>query len=268
MLIAHLSDLHFAEGRLLHGRVDSAEALRAAVVRVNQLQPQPELVVISGDLVDVPDAPTYQALRDVLRGLAMPYLLLPGNHDDRAMICQAFPAQGFPKDARLCRRFDSAVGVVLTLDTTIPGSAGGEMADAHLSWLYEVTRARQPALLFMHHPPFACGIAPLDTIGLANADRLVSWLRHKPQIRGVFAGHVHRPIFTICGGVLACTAPALVHQFGLNLRAREPLSYTLDQPGFLLIDWNGEAPTVHVVPLSVPAEIVPSATEPLQPGFP
>lgn len=249
MLIAHLSDLHFAEGKLLHGRVDSAAALRSAVARVNQLQPQPELVVISGDLVDVADAPTYQALRDVLRGLAMPYLLLPGNHDDRALIRQAFPAQSFAKEERLCRRFESAAGAVLTLDTTIPGSPAGEMADAHLSWLYEMTRSRQPALLFMHHPPFPCGIAPLDAIGLANADRLVSWLRHKPQIRGVFSGHVHRPIFTTCGGVLACSAPSLVHQFALDLREREPLAYTFDPPGFLLIDWDGEAPTVHVVHL-------------------
>jgi 3',5'-cyclic-AMP phosphodiesterase len=150
------------------------------------------------------------------------------------------------------------VGAVLTMDTTVPGLATGEVSDAQLSWLYDVTRARQPALLFMHHPPFSTRIAALDAIGLVNADRLAAWLRRKPQIQGVFAGHVHRPIFTTCGGALACTAPALVHQFAPGARAGERLTYTLEPPGFLLIDWDGVAPSVEVVPLAVAPEIAPT----------
>ena len=53
--IAQISDLHIkAPGRLAYRRVDTAQALQRCVATLNELNPAPELVVISGDLADTP----------------------------------------------------------------------------------------------------------------------------------------------------------------------------------------------------------------------
>jgi 3',5'-cyclic AMP phosphodiesterase CpdA len=53
MLIAQLSDPHVRpEGMLYQGVVDSNAQFTAAVAHVNGFDPPPDLVLLSGDLVD------------------------------------------------------------------------------------------------------------------------------------------------------------------------------------------------------------------------
>ena len=65
--IAQISDLHIKPpGALAYGRVDTAEALRRCVTAVNAFDPQPDLVVISGDLADTPTLEEYDHLKRLL----------------------------------------------------------------------------------------------------------------------------------------------------------------------------------------------------------
>ena len=90
-LLAQLSDLHIkAGGRLSYGVVDTLGALRIAVSHLNALQPRPDALVITGDLVDFGTPEEYATLREVLDELAMPFYVIPGNHDDRAALRAAF----------------------------------------------------------------------------------------------------------------------------------------------------------------------------------
>ena len=85
MLIAQISDLHVTvEGALVVGKVDSQATLAAAVARLNALHPRPDLVVITGDLVNGPKPGEYEALARLLEPLTLPWCAIPGNHDDRA----------------------------------------------------------------------------------------------------------------------------------------------------------------------------------------
>lgn len=53
MLIAHISDTHVRpRGQLYQGVVDSNAMLAAAVDTINTLDPAPDLILFSGDLVD------------------------------------------------------------------------------------------------------------------------------------------------------------------------------------------------------------------------
>jgi 3',5'-cyclic-AMP phosphodiesterase len=53
MLIAQITDTHItAPGTLLMGIVDTASALAQAVAALNLLDPSPDLVVLTGDLVE------------------------------------------------------------------------------------------------------------------------------------------------------------------------------------------------------------------------
>ena len=163
VLIAQISDLHIkAPGALAYGKVDTAAALSACVAELNRFTPRPDLVVISGDLADTPTPGEYAHLKRLLAPLQIPFVAIPGNHDDRAMLRAALPAQPYAA-AEGALDLTRAVGDldVVLIDSMTPGKNFGTLEPATLAWL-EATLAgsRRPALVFLHHPPFITGIAP------------------------------------------------------------------------------------------------------------
>lgn len=70
-IIAHLSDLHF-------GRIDPAVV---AGLEADLRAHRPDLVVISGDLVQDARTRNFEAAAAFLRALPFPTLVVPGNHD-------------------------------------------------------------------------------------------------------------------------------------------------------------------------------------------
>ena len=87
LVVAQISDLHIkAPGVLAYGKVDTAAAFAACVAELNRFAPRPDLVVISGDLADTPAPEEYAHLTRLLAPLQIPLAVIPGNHDDRAML--------------------------------------------------------------------------------------------------------------------------------------------------------------------------------------
>src|SRR5215469_10345531 len=77
MLIAQITDLHILPpGRLAFGRVDTAACLARAVARLRTLDPRPDVVVATGDLVDAGGAEEYAHLRRLLAPLELPLFVL------------------------------------------------------------------------------------------------------------------------------------------------------------------------------------------------
>lgn len=255
MLIAQISDLHLLPGGApWRGKIDTASMLAAAIARLNALRPRPDLVVLSGDLADSGGAETYLALREQLAALELPYALMPGNHDDRVALREAFPEQAFVGDPLCCQQIQTPAGDLLLLDTTVHRRSHGKFDDAHHDWLARSLRPGVPTLLFLHHPPFATGIGGMDGIALHDAERLAGWLATQPNICGLFCGHVHRPVFTQWAGKPVVIAPSTAHQIALDLDGPATgLRYTLEPPGLLLIRWTGAAPVVHVLPVAAAA---------------
>jgi 3',5'-cyclic AMP phosphodiesterase CpdA len=102
MLIAQLSDMHLrAEGQLLYDRIDTAAYLERAVAHVLTLDPRPDVVIMTGDLVEAGKPEEYARLRRLIAPLPMPVYVIPGNHDARERCAPpsptgaTFPAAGF-----------------------------------------------------------------------------------------------------------------------------------------------------------------------------
>ena len=74
--------------------VDTASALERAVSALNSLDPLPDLTVHAGDLVESGELEEYDYLRTLLAPLCMPVLTIPGNHDAREPMREAFVAEG------------------------------------------------------------------------------------------------------------------------------------------------------------------------------
>src|SRR5215207_9222232 len=159
MIIAQLSDPHIvAPGALLYGRVDTADMLRRAVAEVNGLEPRPDVVVLTGDLVDQGSTEEYDHLRHLLAPLGMPVFVIPGNHDARDPLRAAFGGDGYlPADGFLQYVAEDYPIRLVALDTLIPGKGGGELCGERLAWLDKTLAAApaRPTVVVMHHPPFA-----------------------------------------------------------------------------------------------------------------
>jgi 3',5'-cyclic AMP phosphodiesterase CpdA len=91
VLIAQISDTHIKpEGSLAYGRVDTSAFLARAVDHILHLDPRPDMVLGTGDLVDGGLLVEYAHLRHLLSPLPMPVYLIPGNHDDREALREVF----------------------------------------------------------------------------------------------------------------------------------------------------------------------------------
>ena len=193
-MLAQLSDPHM---RLPPEDEGSGEALAAAVRSVLALDPLPEAVIVTGDLADGAQPAEYDRVRELLEPLPMPVHVLPGNHDDSAVVEADYVVR--VGELRL-----------IGCDSTIPGHDDGEL---DLDWLAaRLAEDREtPTIVAMHHAPILTGIGGLDAIGLRNREALAALLERSPQVRRVIAGHVHRGAFGVVGGcgVVACPSTNL-----------------------------------------------------------
>ena len=242
MLIAQITDTHVTlAGELAYGRVDTAGMLKRCVGELMRLDPRPELIVHTGDLVDHGLAGEYAHLRAILAPLPAPLLAIPGNHDARQTMREAFAADGYlPREGFLQFEVERGGLRFIGLDTLVPGDGAGELCGERLAWL-DATLSRRPdlpTLVLMHHPPFLTGIAHMDRLGLAGREAFAELVCRHAQIEAILCGHVHRPIQARVGGRTAIIAPSPAHQIALDLRPEGPSVFRLEPPGYMLHRWQ------------------------------
>lgn len=242
MLIAQISDMHIKPpGELLYKRVDTAGFLERAVAHVRELDPRPDIVLATGDLVDGGKVEEYELLRRLLAPLDMPVYLIPGNHDARDPLRKVFADHAYlPRNGFLQYTIEGWPVRLIALDTLVPGKTHGELCAERLDWLEaRLVERDQPTILFLHHPPFDCGITAFDGHRLLAGDkRLAELVRRHGQVERALCGHVHRPIQVRWAGTMASVAPSTAHQATLDLQDEAPLSMMMEPPGVALHLWR------------------------------
>ncbi|HMJ00778.1 MAG TPA: phosphodiesterase [Gaiellaceae bacterium] len=220
-LLAQLSDPHIgAEG---FDR-DPAVGFAAAVESVSALRPQPDVVLVSGDLAEHATDVEYEYVRELLAPLRAPLYVLPGNHDDRRALHRHF---GVPGAAGEPVQYSVDLGPLrlVVLDTTRPGEDPGALDADRLAWLDAELGSVPglPTLLAMHHPPLVTGVPAWDELGLPAADRraLGQVIERHRQVRRLVAGHVHRMISGDLVGCTVLTVPSTFMQARLNIGSNE-----------------------------------------------
>lgn len=245
-LIAQISDLHLKAGnKLTYGVVDTLGALRRAVDHLNASTPRPDIVVISGDLVDFGRPDEYAVLHPELARLVVPYYLVPGNHDVREHLLAEFADHVYlpiSAEGPLDWVVEAHPVRLIGLDSTIPGAHGGQVLDSQMAWLDEVLGRRPavPTLLIMHHPPFVTGIGHMDREAFINGAALEEVIGRHPQVERVLCGHLHRPMQRRFAGSISCTCPGTSHQIVLDLRDDAPAHFNVEPAGYLLHRWDAE----------------------------
>lgn len=255
MLLAQITDFHVtARGTRFFGEVDTNGHLAAAVAHLNALQPRPDLVVMTGDLVNDAKPAEYDMLMELLAPLAPPAFVIPGNHDDRAQMRRRFASAGYlPADGDFLHYTVEDWPVrIIALDTQVPGSPHGQLCDVRLAWLADRLgeAPERPTVIVMHHPPFPTGIAHMDRMACACGDGFGRLLEQYECVERILCGHVHRACTVRWRGTTAMICPSTAHQVALDLGPDSAPAWTREPPAVALHKWLPEVGLVsHLSPI-------------------
>jgi Icc protein len=253
MLIAQISDFHVSsKDKLVFGLVDSRSLVQNAITAVLRLSPLPDVVLITGDLADGPDAEVYAFVAEELKRLPMPVYLIPGNHDSRSVMSATFPEiPTIEKERFIAYSVEDYAVRLIGLDSTVEGKHTAEFCERRAVWLEQSLAARPdaPTLLFVHHPPIESGVVAMDFLGFDWTRQLKAVVERHRQVIRVACGHHHRSMTASWAGTIVTVAPSTSHQFPSRFGTDVLPGFASESPGMLLHYWNGHSLVTHTVPI-------------------
>jgi 3',5'-cyclic-AMP phosphodiesterase len=213
MIIAQISDTHIA--------LDTPDADRRiwdferAVTDINALDPAPDVIVHTGDIVHNGRQDEYAQAVAILAKARTPVYVLAGNKDDRANLRTAFAACGYlaPDSPFIDYAVEDYPVRLIALDTLSSASNKGDFCRERARRLIDMIDAEtsKPIAVVAHHPPFEVPVGPhpLNFETPEMMARLRQALQHSGRVVAVFSGHVHRGTAGYVGSIPATVMPSI-----------------------------------------------------------
>ena len=212
MIIAQISDTHIA--------LDTPDAdqrirdLALTIADINALDPAPDAIVHTGDIVHNGRPDEYAEAVAILREARAPLYVVAGNRDNRANLHAAFSPSGYlaPDADFIDYAIDDYPVRLIALDTVNSGSNKGDFCRERVRRLIDLidAEATKPVAVFTHHPPFEVTVGP-ERLHFATPEkmsRLCRALQHSGRVVAVFSGHVHRAAAGRVGRIAASVVPS------------------------------------------------------------
>lgn len=213
------------------------EDLGRCIAAINALDTPPELVIHTGDVAHDGLREEYHSARELLDQLDAPYVVMPGNRDNRSALREVFLDDRYTGiDLQWIQYSIETFSTRLVMcDTVSDQSNKGRLCPERLSHLQQMLDAdlTKPVALFLHHPPYpATGIPdPYQYERWDDCDALATLLQNHNQLSGIYCGHVHRFIEGEVGGLAASAITCLAG----DLRKGEVSDEERQQPVFKVI---------------------------------
>lgn len=192
----------------------SAEALVAAI---RQLSFQIDFILHTGDVCADPLPENNQRALEILRRLEQPLILLPGNHDSLELMREVL------SDGERRRVMgDEHIAIKGYHLLTIDGSGADNPLAPTLSedqierFAAQASRTQgEPMLVAAHYPFIRTGVPWIDDQSrIQNGERIHDILvRRRPQVAGVFFGHIHQAVSSVCDGITYTCSPSTWSNF-------------------------------------------------------
>jgi Icc protein len=255
MLIAQITDTHIVEKNkdwLSEPLTKTRERLTKVISYLNQLDPLPDAVLLTGDASDTGTEAAYSHLKELLRPLKASLYIIPGNHDSREEMRKAFSIQPYmPPEGFIHYAIDDYPVRLIGLDTHVPGEDFGRICEARLNWLEQtLTREdKKPTLIFMHHPPVKTGTKVFDNILCLASPKFEELIEKNSHLLGIVTGHYHHLCVASFGSKVCFIAPSVapVHFFA-HPQDDHVTALELEDPAITFHKWHGgNLLTSHVV---------------------
>ncbi len=232
-LLVQITDTHILPpGELLYGYSDTSAHLRETVRAIVATRPKADVVLITGDLVERSDGDCYNHFLDLIKRLDMPVYVIPGNHDDPALMpgffadTAYFPAQG-PTYQYTIEAFPFRI---IALNSHLCNSELPAFDNDRLQWLEQALEASdKPTLVAIHHPPMKTGIEFIDMGGTQWFQGLKAVLDQSAQVKLVICGHCHTDLIGHIGKVPVYIAGSTAHQL-VAARGRDVAPSFVNEP--------------------------------------
>lgn len=212
LCVVQITDTHISRlpGPQFDG-VDTSQTLRAVLDTIAARPRSPDLILLTGDLVDEPSVEAYGRLLHLLETLSVPIACLPGNHDDPGMLRVQMRAMHVSTPAVL----DTNRWRVVLLDDWIPDSSSGRLAPGEVAKLEAALEEAgdRPVLIAVHHAPVSIGSPWMDAMGMENPEELFGVVDRFRNVRALVCGHIHQEFQAVRNGVTLLGAPSTCVQF-------------------------------------------------------
>lgn len=219
-VIAQISDLHLS----IHDPRLFEQFLQVLTQAISH---RPDLLLLTGDLVNDGDQALYDQLFEVLTDTQLPFACLAGNHDVTLELNHHLPfdeREFLPicADSRLPNHHAITIALpnhtwqILLINTAQNGRIDGKIHADDLAWLDDNLHAHVSTIIAMHHHPIAVGSAWIDAHQLQNANELWQIINQYPHVQHIICGHVHQAGEHQAPTKHACTlytCPAVSRQF-------------------------------------------------------
>jgi len=250
-LLAQLSDLHL--GKAPKEGVEPATSLEAVLAALARLPNPVDAIVVTGDITHHGKRKEYALARQMLGATGVPVHTMPGNHDDRAKLREAFgvPGEG---DAPVDYEVDLGPLALVVVDSTGPGEEEpGRFEPAQLEWLDRVLGdlGEKPTILAMHHSPLPTAMPGWDGANLIPAEdrALAEVVARHANVMTVIGGHLHRVAISTLADRPVLSGPSTFLQARPDFDTETVEMYP-GAPGFALHAFNEGA-------LSSQVEVLP-----------
>ena len=107
-----------------------------------------------------------------------------------------------------------------------------------MAWLKnELKKTAKDVYIFMHHPPFDVGVTYMDRIKLDEAEDFGDLVSSSKNVKHIFFGHVHRPVFLTWQGITCSGCPGINHQVPL-VGGSVATNYSAEPPMYAVIEFG------------------------------
>ncbi len=231
LIAAQITDTHLlaaSEGELLG--LPTAKSFAAVIRRLKEVEPQPDLLLLTGDLSQDETVASYERLAAAVAPLGIATHWIPGNHDRLDFMAKVLCEPPISTE----RSLQVGGWHLILLDSSVAGKVHGRLSLESLQWLDEQLQNFQdlPTLVGLHHPPLDIASAWIDRSRLQNPEDLFAVLDRHPQVRLTIFGHIHQDFRSKRGGVCYMSSPSTSVQFRPQCQ-----QFRLDNldPGFRLL---------------------------------
>ena len=220
--ILQLTDLHlYADASQYKGGVDCQQNFEAVLAQALTDDIRCDLILITGDIVNLVEQSTYDYLFDYLTQTGIPFACIAGNHD----VTDEFHTE-LPFDQRklVAQRaeprlvhdhlIETADWQTLLINSAVPGEVSGRVSPESIAWItQQLTNNAKPALLALHHHLLPMQSAWIDEHMLANPEEFWSQVKNLKPLKAIIHGHTHQQRVEHYQGVTIYTTPATSYQF-------------------------------------------------------
>ncbi len=210
--ILQISDIHLnadVNGELLG--VKTQDSLQAVIQHIQKNQPNPDAIILSGDLSQDGSAASYERLAKMVNVLDVPIYFVPGNHDNPDNLRIVYPREKISDNRHLI----FGDWQIILLDSQKPGSVEGHFRESELRFLRECLEKepKRRAIIVFHHQPLKMDCKWLDNLGVTNAETFWQIVANYSNIHAIFFGHVHQESFHTVNNIPCYSLPSTCIQF-------------------------------------------------------